>query len=314
MTTEQQARSGPEEPVGPPEILVDRVIRSQKWLDPPAEAVQKAVGWFFTVLGVPGRELKSLLHGTKPLGHPLHPALTDIPLGAWSVGVIADWIAILTGKIPTQAGDVALAIGLLGALLALLSGYTDFHETFGHERRTAFTHGLTMTGVIVIEAISLALRWWGGSGLHVLAVVLATAGILIALVGAYIGGHLVFGMGTMVNHNAFATGGPVRYAAVGAAADFPEGQMRRVDARGLPVLIVRLKGRLYAIASVCSHAGGPLDKGTLVGEVVTCPWHGSQFRVTDGRVRGGPATFNQPALLARERDGHVEVRLAHPLH
>src|SRR5438045_7230201 len=110
-----------------------------------ADAIQGAIGWIFGVLGAPGRWLKDILHGTKLLGHPLHPALTDVPLGAWSAGVVADLVAHFFHQVPVVAGDLALLIGLLSGLAAAAAGYTDFHETFAQERRVALTHGLTMT-------------------------------------------------------------------------------------------------------------------------------------------------------------------------
>jgi nitrite reductase/ring-hydroxylating ferredoxin subunit len=82
----------------------------------------------------------------------------------------------------------------------------------------------------------------------------------------------------------------------------------------MPVLAVRLQGRLYAIAAVCSHAGGPLDEGQLNGTRVTCPWHGSVFCVTSGQVRGGPATFSQPRFAVREEEGRVDLKVAAPPH
>ena len=127
------------------ERALNRVIRRQAWLDPLADAVQKAVGAFYGALGAPGRSIKNVMHGTAVLGHPLHPALTDVPIGAWTVGVIADWLFVATGRVPALAGDLALAVGVAGAILAAVTGYTDFHETEGHERRTAIVQGLTMS-------------------------------------------------------------------------------------------------------------------------------------------------------------------------
>ena len=299
----------------PRERTLDRVVRGQGWLDPVAEVVQQAVGGFYGVLGTPGRALKDALHGTTVLGHPLHPALTDVPIGAWTVGVIADWIFVATGRLPAAAGDVALGIGVAAALLSAASGLTDFHDTSGHERRTAIVHGLTMITVVVVECVSLGLRIWGAADLHLLAVVLATAGYLLALSGAYVGGHLTFGIGTSINHNAFFEG-PADFVRVGNRTDFPEGEMKRVVAAGLPVVILRRNGLLRAMGAVCAHAGGPLEEGRLLegGEVVECPWHYSRFRFDDARVVGGPATFDQPPLIVRERGGIVEVKLAHPIH
>ena len=293
------------------ERRLDQLIRSQAWLDGVAVAVQKAVGVSYEALGAPGQAIKNVMHGTRFLGHPLHPVLTDIPVGAWTVGVLADWLFVATGRLPAVAGDLALAIGVAGAILAALTGYTDFHETDGHERRTAIVHGLTMTAVLLIELVSLGMRL-GAPGLRPGAIVLSTVAWLIVLVGAYVGGHLTFGIGSAVNHNAFFDG-PKEYVKVGTRDDFPEGQMRRVEAKGLPGLIVRQRGVLQAMGAVCAHGGGPLEEGKLEGGVVTCPWHQSRFRFGDGRVVGGPATFDQPLLGVRERGGIVEVRLAHPI-
>jgi nitrite reductase/ring-hydroxylating ferredoxin subunit/uncharacterized membrane protein len=292
------------------ERFLDRFLRSLVWLDPVAEVTQKAVGGFYDALGSPGRALKDLMHGTSLLRHPLHPALTDLPLGAWTLGVLADWLFVATGRVPPIAGDLALGVGLAGAILSALTGLTDFHETVGHERRAAMAHGLTMTGVVVIEIVSVALRISAPST-RPLAIVLSSLAWLIVLFGAYVGGHLTFGIGSAVNHNAFFAG-PSEFVRVGSRDDFPEGEMRRVEAAGLPVVILRREGLLYAMGAVCSHAGGPLNEGKLDGDVVTCPWHFSRFRFADGHVVGGPATFDQPALIARERGGIVEVKLAHP--
>jgi nitrite reductase/ring-hydroxylating ferredoxin subunit/uncharacterized membrane protein len=305
----QPKRGGRPEPAEP---WLDRTIRRQNWMEGVADWVQAVVGSFYGFLGRPGRLLKDLLHGTKILGHPLHPALTDVPLGAWTVGVVADLLAVITGRIPPIAGDLGLAVGVAGALAAAASGYTDFHETYGHERRTALTHGLVMTSVVVIDLVSLGLRL-GPAGLRPVAIALALGAYLLALAGAFVGGHLTFGLGTMVNRNAFLEG-PTDYVSLGSSTDFPEGQLRRVEAGSMPVLAVRMEGTVCAISAVCSHAGGPLDEGALEGDIVTCPWHGSRFNVCSGRVVGGPATFDQPPFDVREQDGRIDVRLAHPLH
>jgi nitrite reductase/ring-hydroxylating ferredoxin subunit/uncharacterized membrane protein len=291
--------------------MLEDFLRRQQWMDGFADAVQKVVGGVYGALGPLGRRLKDVAHGTTILRHPLHPALTDAPLGAWMVGVILDYAAWGWHVVPVQAGDIALLVGTVAALGAVLTGYTDFHETYGLERRWALMHGLLMTTVFVLEVVSLLLRLAGG---RPAAVVIATVALLLAMVGMYFGGHLTFGFGTMVDRNAFAEGPSEDFVTVGRSSDFPDNAMKRVDAGGMPALVVRLDGRLCAIAAVCSHAGGPLDEGELSGRIVTCPWHGSRFDVCSGQVRGGPATFSQPAFEVRERNGHVEVKLPAPLH
>jgi nitrite reductase/ring-hydroxylating ferredoxin subunit/uncharacterized membrane protein len=295
------------------ESWVDRFLRRQSWMEAWGDAIQGAVGGVYSALGAPGRGLKNLMHGTAVLGHPLHPALSDVPIGAWTAAVVADHVAHFTSRLPTEAGDVALAVGVVAALLVAATGYTDFHETFAHERRVALAHGLVNTLVLVLMLASLALRWWAGAGVHPVAVGLATVGWVLVILGGYLGGHLVFGSATMVNRTAFLEGFEGA-AEVGASTDFPEGELRRVSANGMAVLMVRRGGQLFAVSNTCSHAGGPLDEGSLDGMVVTCPWHGSRFDVRSGRVCGGPATFSVPALHVIEAGGRVTVELAEPLH
>src|SRR5205807_1888155 len=120
----------------------DRLISRQGWLEPVGDLVQRAVGAGYGALGRPGRFLKDLLHGTWPLHHPLHPAVVAVPLGAWTAGVVADYAALLHLPVPTQAGDFALLVGLVAALISVLSGLTDHHETVDMERRVATLHGV----------------------------------------------------------------------------------------------------------------------------------------------------------------------------
>lgn len=288
------------------EPIVDRIVRRLDWLDRLGDEAQRALGGLVARLGRPGRVVKDLLHGTW-LGHPLHPVLTDVVVGAWTVAIVADYAAHFTDRVPTEAGDVALAVGLVTALATTASGIADALSTYGMERRVATLHALVVDTAVTADAASLFLRWFGGAGLHPVAVALATLGYAVVTVGGYLGGHLSFGYGTGVNRTAFLSG-PEDFVPIGSSDDFPEGEMRVADAAGVPVLVVRLHGQLLAIADTCSHAGGPLHEGSLEDTVVVCPWHGSRFCLVDGRVRGGPATFPQPRYIVHEEGGTVTVR------
>jgi nitrite reductase/ring-hydroxylating ferredoxin subunit len=81
-----------------------------------------------------------------------------------------------------------------------------------------------------------------------------------------------------------------------------------VRAGDIDVLLVREGQRLHALWASCTHECGPLAEGTFADGNVTCPWHGSTFRLADGKVVRGPAAFPQPVYEARVTDGKVEVR------
>ncbi|HCU13382.1 MAG TPA: iron-sulfur protein [Gemmatimonadetes bacterium] len=291
---------------------LDRWIDSAAWLDRPADVVQPAILKFYEALGGPGQGLKSLLHGTKPLGHPLHPALTAVPLGGFTVMFLADWLAIFFRAFPPLIGTFALIIGILGMVASAATGYTDYTGTSGRARRYATIHGLVMTIVLLVMIASLLLRYQTVGGLVFAGILVSSLAYLMVLFGAFLGGHLSFGMGTGVNRNAFVAG-VTDWTDVGSIADYREGKMVRAQAGDMPVLLVRLGDRLNVIAATCSHAGGPLDEGKLEGDIVICPWHSSRFCVADGTVKDGPATFDQPAFLVREEKGKVQVRLPAPL-
>ena len=297
-----------------PETPLEQLIRKQDWVDPVGTFAEKATSATYGALGPAGPPLRNLLHGTYLLRHPLHPAVTDIPIGAWTVGLVADYAAHFTHAIPESAGDIALIVGLLFSLLAFVTGLTDFVDTFALERRFANAHGITMTAVILVYTASLFLRWFGGAGAHPAAVAISTLGWIVLLLGAWIGGHEVFAIAYPVNRNAFIESGPDDWTPVGAAETVPAEGMVMVRANGMPVLLARDGGVICALSDVCTHVGAPLHEGALEGGVITCPWHASKFRLRDGHCVGGPATMDLPGLQVRETDGVVEVKLTAPLH
>lgn len=93
------------------------------------------------------------------------------------------------------------------------------------------------------------------------------------------------------------------------SADLPEGKPVRELLGEVPVVAVRVDGSVSVLADRCSHMSGPLSGGELAEGCLTCPWHGSVFRLADGSVARGPATAPQPAFLAREAGGAIQVCL-----
>jgi len=72
-------------------------------------------------------------------------------------------------------------------------------------------------------------------------------------------------------------------------AEIPEGSIKEVQVAGQPIALANVAGTVYAISNTCLHRGGPLGEGQLEGKVVTCPWHGWQYDVTNGTVVQNPA-------------------------
>jgi nitrite reductase/ring-hydroxylating ferredoxin subunit len=243
------------------------------------------------------RRLMDVLHG-RWLGHALHPALSDLPIGMWSGVPLLDIIGDERGATALTAG------GCLAAGATALTGTADWSVTAGRERRLALLHGLANGTALMIQLAALTARLRGRR--HT-GQVLSLAGIGASLASAFVGGELVFGRALMVDHTVW-TQGPADWRPVLADAELADGAMRAVDVEGRQVLLARLGGVVHAMENTCSHAGGPLAEGTLEDGCVVCPWHGSRFRLADGAVVGGPATFSQPRLLVRENDGHIEIR------
>ena len=260
----------------------------------------------------PPRRLKTLLHGTW-LGHPLHPALTDVPIGAWLLAVIFDIIWLVSPAAQPWAArgaEVAVIVGVLGALAAAVTGLADWSDTYGAERTVGLIHAALNTLALILFIISAALRLGVTDGATVPAVILDFVGLISVLAAAYYGGDMVFDKGTAVNHTAWEAGGEDFEPAL-AVADLPEHALRRVTVAGVPVVVLKTGEKYFAIAANCTHAGGPLDEGELQpGDVVQCPWHGSRFRMRDGKALTGPATIAQPRYETRVREGMLELRRA----
>jgi len=278
-------------------------LTDQPVLDSIAEPLSRAVRGAYELAGPVGQQIKDAVHGVW-LRHPLHPVFTDLPIGAWTTGLVLDAIAARTNdQAMEQAADVAIGVGLAGATAAAVTGLTDWSETSGQARRTGLVHGLLNIAATSLYAIAFVLRRRGARSTGQSC---ALIGYTVALGAAWLGGDLVFGQRIGVTHAVVDE--PESFTAVANSSDVPDGSMRRVQHGDLDLLIVRQHGALCALAHSCAHLGGPLSEGTLKDGAVVCPWHGSEFALEDGRVIKGPATQNQPCLDVRERGGRIEVK------
>ena len=267
-------------------------------LDAPAKRVASVVRSL-----LPGGPVKDVLSGTL-LGHPAHPLLTDVPIGSWTSAVMLDWIGGSDSRIAARR---LVAVGMLAALPTAAAGYSDWADTEMSNdavRRTGLVHAAANIAALGMFSASYLARRRGGSG-RLLA--LTGAGALAA--GGHLGGHLSFVEGVGVNRTAFEKG-PEEWTPTVAEADLAEGRPECARAGDVDVLIVRDGDGIHALDNRCTHRGAPLHEGEVSGGCVTCPWHGSRFRLADGSIEQGPATAPQPVYETRVTDGRVEVRQA----
>jgi nitrite reductase/ring-hydroxylating ferredoxin subunit len=261
-------------------------------LDPVVSAGQRAAR------RLPRGPVRDALHGVW-LGHPLHPALVLAPVGAWlSASVLDAW------PDGARAARRLTIVGLITALPAALAGAADWSEQHEQQMRVGVVHASANLAAIGMHGASLlARRPAAGRALRL-------AGLAAAGLGGLIGGHLSYRLASGANHAE-----PVPHLLepgwhdVRPVDGLPDGQPVRAMIGEVPVVVIQQDGEIHVLADRCSHLSGPLSDGELSGGCLTCPWHGSTFRISDGAVVQGPATAPQPVFATRVRDGVLQACL-----
>ena len=243
----------------------------------------------------PIRPLKDFLNG-KWLGHSIHAAMTDLPIGALSLTILFDILNLRT------AADISLIVGILAMVGAAVAGLADYSDTDDDARTAATVHAVLMTSALVIYLISLALRLGDPSADRAVPIALSIIAYLIVNAGAWVGGEVVYVMGNMVNRHAWRFFGEAKWQKLDLS-EIPEGVPTAAKAGTQNVVVVRQGEHVYALHATCAHAGGPLAEGRFVDGCVECPLHYSRFDVRTGRRTQGPTTFDQPRYEVRAADG-----------
>ena len=278
--------------------LLGKLSASSPWLDPVADVLEKLAS---PLLGEHGPQaVKDLLYGTW-VGHPLHPFMTDVTLGAMTTSLALDVLG------EERGADMALKLGVLSSGVTALSGAAQWYDATNNEEPRRL-------GALHAELNSLAL------GFYVASWILRdrdsrTAGIATAWIGhalshtsGYIGGHLAYVLGIGVDRTVNIDA-VEEWSDTGVqASDLSHGEVKRVEIDDVPVMILKDHTAIYAASPVCTHLAGPLDEGKVDGSCVECPWHGSVFDVTNGKVVHGPATSSLPIYEIRVVSGQVQVR------
>ena len=285
-----------------PVALAERIERAPA-LDPPVHVLASSA-----VRVLPPGPRTDALHGV-PLGQPAHPILVRLPLGFWTSALLLE---VCGGRRTGRTAAALTAAGVATALPAAATGLADWSALHTHQQRVGLVHAITQASATLLFTGSLLAR---AAARPRQGFLLSAGGLGVAIAGGYLGGHLAHRLGAGASH-AESVG---HLAAIGwqdvcPLADLPDGHpvRRQLGYLGL-VAVRRTSGEVDVLSDQCAHLGGPLHQGRVIEiggeECITCPWHGSAFRLSDGAVRRGPATARQPAFETRITDtGMVQVR------
>ncbi|TFV67230.1 UNVERIFIED_ORG: (2Fe-2S)-binding protein [Bacillus sp. AZ43] len=258
------------------------------------------------------RAFKDLLHGTW-LGHPLHPVLVQVPVGAWASAGVLDLAPRLR-----PAATVLIGTGVAAAVPAALTGAADWTEQGSGVRRLGALHAVLNTAALGLYVVSLAARRKDREALGLL---LSYTALGIATGSATIGGHMSYSQASGASHAATAARAMTSdWVDLGPLDDLPEGRPALRTGKGgsvaVPLAAVRRGTRVDVFIGACSHLSGPLYEGTVEDvrgdQCLVCPWHGSAFELDSGSPRRGPAANPQVKLEVRMEAGRVMARL--PAH
>jgi nitrite reductase/ring-hydroxylating ferredoxin subunit/uncharacterized membrane protein len=287
------------------ETISERIVDALPFLERIAEGVQPKVQ---EAVDAGGTTARNVLDGVW-FEAPLHPALTDVPVGSWTAALVFDGLDAATGSRATRnAADASLAVGVVGGLAAATTGLSDWRYLSGGSRRMGAAHGLLNVIALVLSMVSLVLRATGRRNAGRLVFL---TGYSVAGMSAHIGGELSYNYALRVNRNVFQGSGPDEFVPVLDEEGLPQDGMRRVEVDEAGILLSRSwGGEVCAISSVCGHFGGPLEQGDREGDTVVCPWHRSRFDLCSGEAIDGPAVFPQSRYETRVRDGKIEVKAA----
>lgn len=249
--------------------------------------------------------------------HPIHPMLVAFPIGLWVTSFVFDILGAITGSsFYWNTGFYMVIAGCVGAALAAVPGVIDLLFAIppaSSAKKRGFLHGGLNTIGLILFIFVAAHR--GSPDTKPDTVSLLGSLIAVAVVGfsGWLGGTLVYRNQIGIDHR-YANAGhfkerrlPDWSRPVCNQGELSEGQMMLARVGTERVVVGRCPEGLFAFADHCTHKGGPLHDGALVGCTVQCPWHGSQFDIRSGRVVAGPAKHQIQIYAIDVRQGEVYV-------
>ncbi len=255
-------------------------------------------------------------------GHPLHPMLISFPVAFMVGAVVFDiWGWVQDREWMWSAGAYLNVATIATGLLAGAAGFIDYLYVVppkSSAKSRATQHMLINVTALGLMALAWFFRDLNSYRPDLIAVVLECLAMLCLTVGGWLGGTLVYRNQIGVDHR-YADAGKWQEQTlegrsgesieVPGAGNLHPGQMMLLHVNGQRLVLMRTSEGYSALDDRCSHRGGSLAGGILACQVVTCPWHGSQFDAADGRVKAGPATTSVARHAVRQEGGKVFLTL-----
>ena len=255
-------------------------------------------------------------------GHPIHPVLVAFPIGLWVASFLFDAIGTsTTNSLLWAAGFYAIIAGCIGAALAAAAGVADLLGSVppnSSAKKRGYIHG-GLNAAVLLMYIYIAWRrggpWDPPDGV---AILISGLGVLMLAASGWLGGTLVYNNQIGVDRR-YANAGRQKIRTLSGwekpvcnPSELSDGQLMLAIVGNERVAVGRCGEGIFAFADHCTHRGGPLSDGALVGCTVQCPWHGSQFDITTGRVIAGPAEEKIKLYEVEIRRGEVYVQAKRP--
>ncbi len=284
-------------------------IERAEALDKPAASIRTVVQRLLEK----NRSVADALHGVW-LGHPLHPALAAVTAGSFISATLLDTVGrpVGGGRAPSS---FLIAAGLALTPPTVAAGWADWSQSHEDQQRVGLVHAAANGAGVALYAAALVQRLRGRSRGRLLSI--AAGGV--AGVGALLGGHMGYRQATGANHaEEIAHIAPEQWQSLGPIADVPVGTPVKRLAGDVPVFVLRYAdgtgpAGVSVLSNRCPHLSAPLHEGRLVdaaGEAhIVCPWHKSEFRVSDGCVVHGPATAPVPRFESRVVGDDLQARV-----
>jgi nitrite reductase/ring-hydroxylating ferredoxin subunit/uncharacterized membrane protein len=254
--------------------------------------------------------------------HPIHPILVGFPIAMWVGGFVFDLIG---ARWPNPglwaAGFYSVIAGCVCAVLAAGAGVMDWLFTVPPEssaKQRGLIHG-GLNALNLLLFIYVAYRLGSPSTApDGITLFLMALGVAILGVAGWMGGTLVYRNQIGVERR-YASAGKLKTRSLSDwgkpvcnQSELGDGQMLLLSVGSERVVVGRCAVGLFAFSDHCTHRGGPLSDGALIGCTVQCPWHGSQFDIRTGRVVAGPAQEKLGVYSVEVRNGEVYIQPPKP--